>query len=123
MTSSCCERYRRPTFNSVPLLQLDACRSDHLGPFVGIFDNVFAEFVWRICRYCIAEFGDPLLQRRSGEAGVDLRLTEAKKALARLQELDPAASIANFQERAPLRRREDPERLESGLRRAGMPEN
>jgi TolB-like protein len=51
------------------------------------------------------------------------RLTEAKKALARLQELDPAASIANFTERAPLRRREDLERLESGLRRAGMPEN
>jgi TolB-like protein len=51
------------------------------------------------------------------------RLTEAKKALARLQELDPAASIANFQERAPLRRWEDLERLESGLRRAGMPEN
>jgi hypothetical protein len=40
-----------------------------------------------------------------------------------LLELDPAASIANFQERAPLRRREDLERLESGLRRAGMPEN
>jgi TolB-like protein/Flp pilus assembly protein TadD len=51
------------------------------------------------------------------------RLTEAKKALARLQELDPAASIANFTERAPLRRREDLETLESGLRRAGMPEN
>jgi hypothetical protein len=52
-----------------------------------------------------------------------VRLTEAKKALARLQELDPATSIANFNERAPLRRREDLERLESGLRRAGMPEN
>jgi TolB-like protein len=51
------------------------------------------------------------------------RLTEAKKTLARLLELDPAASIVNFQERAPLRRREDVERLESGLRRAGMPEN
>jgi hypothetical protein len=50
------------------------------------------------------------------------RLAEAKKALARLRELDPAASIANFPERAPLRRPEDIERLESGLRRAGMPE-
>jgi hypothetical protein len=26
-------------------LQLDTCRSDHLGPFVGVFRNVFAEFV------------------------------------------------------------------------------
>jgi TolB-like protein len=51
------------------------------------------------------------------------RLDEAKKTLIRLLELDPAASIANFQERAPLRRREDQETLESGLRRAGMPEN
>ena len=51
------------------------------------------------------------------------RLAEAKKALARLQELNPAASIASFQERAQLRRREDLERLESGLRQAGMPEN
>jgi TolB-like protein len=51
------------------------------------------------------------------------RLTDAKQALARLQELDPSASIANFTERAPLRRHEDLERLESGLRLAGMPES
>ena len=51
------------------------------------------------------------------------RLTEATKVLARLRELDPAASIANFVERAPLRRPDDIERLESGLRRAGMSEN
>jgi tetratricopeptide (TPR) repeat protein len=51
------------------------------------------------------------------------RLADAKKVLTRLRELDPGASIANFCERAPLRRREDRERLESGLRRAGMPEN
>jgi hypothetical protein len=51
------------------------------------------------------------------------RPTEARKELARLRELDPAASITNFVERAPLRRPEDFERLESGLRRAGVPEN
>jgi TolB-like protein/Flp pilus assembly protein TadD len=51
------------------------------------------------------------------------RLTDSRKALARLRELDPAASIASFVERAPLRRPEDLDRLESGLRRAGMPEN
>jgi TolB-like protein/Flp pilus assembly protein TadD len=51
------------------------------------------------------------------------RIAEAKRTLARLLELDPAASIANFPERAPLRRREDLVRLERGLRRAGMPEN
>ena len=52
------------------------------------------------------------------------RAAEAKKALACLLELDPAARIANFKEWAPpLRRPEDLEKLESGLRRAGMPEN
>ena len=51
------------------------------------------------------------------------RLAEAQKALVRLRELDPAACIASFPERAALRRAEDIETLESGLRRAGMPEN
>ena len=38
-------------------------------------------------------------------------------------ELGQPLIIANFVERAPLRRRDDIERLESGLRRAGMPES
>ncbi len=48
---------------------------------------------------------------------------ERDAELARLLELDPAARIANFKEWAPLRRPEDLERLESGLRHAGLPEN
>jgi hypothetical protein len=67
---------------------------------------------------------------RKGDVGAKLfqatRLPgglQKQKALARLRELDPAACIANFPERAPLRRPQDIERLESGLRYAGMPES
>jgi len=50
------------------------------------------------------------------------RVTEAKRALARLLELDPTARIANVKEWAPLRRHEDLETLETGLRLASLPE-
>ena len=50
------------------------------------------------------------------------RIAEAKKHLARLLELDPPTRIANLKDWAPLRRREDLEKLESGLRHAGLPE-
>jgi hypothetical protein len=55
-------------------------------------------------------------------AGLAGRVAEAKIALARLVELDPAARIANFKEWAPLRRSEHLEMVARGLRRAGMPE-
>ncbi len=51
------------------------------------------------------------------------RVAEAKKALDRLLELDPAASIANVKEWQPLHRPEHLEMLKSGLRRAGLPES
>ena len=49
------------------------------------------------------------------------RLAEARKAMARLRELDPAMPVANV-EWAQLRRPEDLARLEDGLRKAGLPE-
>jgi len=55
--------------------------------------------------------------------GLAGRVAEAKKALARLLELDPTTRIANFKEWAPLHRSEDLARLEEGLRKAGLPEN
>ncbi len=50
------------------------------------------------------------------------RVVEAQKAMARLRELDPALHIANVRDWAPLRRPEDLEKLEDGLRKAGLPE-
>jgi tetratricopeptide (TPR) repeat protein len=50
------------------------------------------------------------------------RLAEARQALARLRELDPAARVANVKEWHRLRRAEDLARLEDGLRKAGLPE-
>jgi hypothetical protein len=47
---------------------------------------------------------------------------EAREAVARLRELDPAMCIANVRDWATLRRPEDLARLEDGLRKAGIPE-
>jgi TolB-like protein/predicted Zn-dependent protease len=50
------------------------------------------------------------------------RLPEAHRAIARLRELDPSLRISNLEKFIPLRRREDFERLATGLRIAGLPE-
>jgi TolB-like protein/tetratricopeptide (TPR) repeat protein len=50
------------------------------------------------------------------------RLAEARKAIARLRELDPATRVASVKEWIQLRRPEDLARLEDGLRKAGLPE-
>jgi TolB-like protein len=50
------------------------------------------------------------------------RQAEAKQAMARMRELDPAMRISNVKIWAPLRRPEDLERLERGLRMAGLPD-
>jgi TolB-like protein len=50
------------------------------------------------------------------------RMEEARKAVARLRELDPAMCVANVKIWAPLRRPEHLARLEVGLRMAGLPE-
>jgi tetratricopeptide (TPR) repeat protein len=50
------------------------------------------------------------------------RIVEARKAMVRLLELDPALRIANVKDWIPLRRHEDLERFEDGLRKAGLPE-
>jgi len=50
------------------------------------------------------------------------RLAEARKAMARLRELDPAMRVANVEEWVQLRRSDDRARLEDGLRKAGVPQ-
>jgi tetratricopeptide (TPR) repeat protein len=50
------------------------------------------------------------------------RLTEAKKTMATIRQLDPSFSISNLRVRFPLRRPEDIAKLSEGLRRAGLPE-
>jgi tetratricopeptide (TPR) repeat protein len=51
------------------------------------------------------------------------RAEKAKKACARLQQLDPALRISNFRDGlAPYRRPEDLAKMEEGLRKAGLPE-
>ena len=50
------------------------------------------------------------------------RQEEARNALGRMLQIDPTARISNAFERALFRRPQDVERLEEGLRIAGMPE-
>ncbi len=49
-------------------------------------------------------------------------LAEARNAMSRLHEIDPAMRIADIRDWAPLRRQDDLARLADGLRRAGLPE-
>jgi TolB-like protein/Tfp pilus assembly protein PilF len=50
------------------------------------------------------------------------RMTEAKKAMARLRELMPNVRISNLSELFPLRRPQDVSNFADGLRKAGLPE-
>jgi adenylate cyclase len=50
------------------------------------------------------------------------RLPEARKAMAHLREIDPAMRVSNVGEWVPLRRPDDLNRLQEGLRTAGLPE-
>ena len=50
------------------------------------------------------------------------RPEEARQAMARLRQLDPALRVSNLKDRIPLRRQEDMVRFAEGLRKAGLPE-
>ena len=51
------------------------------------------------------------------------RMAEAREAIARLREIDPALRLSNLSRVAPpVRRPEDLARYTEGLRKAGLPE-
>jgi tetratricopeptide (TPR) repeat protein len=50
------------------------------------------------------------------------RLPEARKAMARLREVDPTMRVSTIKDWVPFRRPDDLARLEDGLRKAGLPE-
>jgi TolB-like protein/Tfp pilus assembly protein PilF len=50
------------------------------------------------------------------------RLEQARKAMARLHEIDPELRVSNLKDLTPLRRSEDIAKYEEGLRKAGLPE-
>jgi tetratricopeptide (TPR) repeat protein len=50
------------------------------------------------------------------------RNAEARNAIARVHDLDPAMCMTNLKDWIPFRRHEDFSRLEDGLRKAGLPE-
>jgi TolB-like protein/tetratricopeptide (TPR) repeat protein len=49
-------------------------------------------------------------------------LTNARKAMARLREIDPLLRVSRLKDLTPLRRPDDVFRYEEGLRKAGLPE-
>jgi adenylate cyclase len=50
------------------------------------------------------------------------RIERARKAVARLRQIDPALRISNLRNLTPLRRLEDVARVAEGMRKAGLPE-
>jgi TolB-like protein/class 3 adenylate cyclase len=50
------------------------------------------------------------------------KITEAKRAVTRILEIDPTMRLSNLRDFIPLRRPEDLERFTEGLRKAGLPE-
>jgi len=50
------------------------------------------------------------------------RLTEARKAMAQLRELQPALRVSKVRDWIPFRRPDDLAKVEDGLRKAGLPE-
>ncbi len=50
------------------------------------------------------------------------RPEDARQAMERLRQMDPALRVSNLKDRIPLRRPEDFARYAEGLRKAGLPE-
>jgi hypothetical protein len=50
------------------------------------------------------------------------RLDQARKAMTRLRQIDPALRVSDLRRMFPFRRPEDIARYEEGLRKAGLPE-
>jgi len=50
------------------------------------------------------------------------RPEEARQAIERLRQVDPALRVSNLKDRVPLRRPDDLTRYQEGLRKAGLPE-
>ena len=55
-------------------------------------------------------------------SGLDDLVDEARKALARLRQLDPALRVSDLRRMFPFRREEDITRYEEALQKAGLPE-
>jgi hypothetical protein len=56
-------------------LGLDVCGSDHLAPFLGIFDDKLAELLSGPCDWQVAEFQNPRPEVRISEACVVVELS------------------------------------------------
>jgi TolB-like protein len=64
----------------------------------------------------------PLLRVAAASHALAGKMTEAKKAVARICQLDPTSRLARAAELAPFRRPEDISRYRDALQKAGLPE-
>jgi tetratricopeptide (TPR) repeat protein len=64
----------------------------------------------------------PALRMAAASHALAGRLEQARNAIARLRQLDPALRISHLKQILPLRRADDLARYAEGLRMAGLPE-
>jgi tetratricopeptide (TPR) repeat protein len=64
----------------------------------------------------------PTFRIAATSAGLAGRLEEAKRAIARMLQIDPTCRISNLREHVPLQRPQDLAKYAEGLRLAGLPE-
>jgi TolB-like protein len=64
----------------------------------------------------------PALRASAASNALAGRIEQARMAIARLREIDPALRVSNLKDLTPLRRPEDMARYAEGMRKAGLPD-
>jgi TolB-like protein len=109
-----------------------AMRLSPRDPFLGVMQGAAASALFFAGRYDEAwSWAEKALRERSNLPNLRLvaaigaltgHLEEAKRAVARIRETQPALRVSNLKDLLPIRRPEDLARYEEGLRKAGLPE-
>jgi TolB-like protein len=64
----------------------------------------------------------PAMRMAAASHALAGRLAQARDAMARMRQIDPALAVSNIVDYVPFRRRDDFDRYVQGLRKAGLPE-
>jgi hypothetical protein len=84
----------------------------HRSPLIGSAEKAFRDFPGSLI----------VVATMAASHALAGRADEARRAMDRLRQLDPALRISNLRDLLPLHRPQDLALLTDGLRRAGLPE-